>query len=213
MTSKSTFPLRFTKIDDLTRTDHYYLDGSDTCYFLGEYTARKDYSFSATNGLVKNFKKGMEKQGMAEWFWKNRAIQQCAHAFRAALDENSLSSITFVPVPPSKCRTDAMYDDRMVQTLQLIRPNPPLDIREMVLQQQSTHAVHEQDTRPTVRQLQAGYTLDEGLLANTRPCIAIVDDVLTTGCHFKAIQGLLLQKLPTAQIIGLFIARRAPEVT
>ena len=25
MTSKSTFPRRFTKIDDLTRPDHYYL--------------------------------------------------------------------------------------------------------------------------------------------------------------------------------------------
>ena len=46
MTSASTFPLRLTKIDDLTRPDHSYLTAADDCYFLGEYTARKGFAFS-----------------------------------------------------------------------------------------------------------------------------------------------------------------------
>jgi len=37
MTSGSTFPQRLTKIDDLTRPNHYYLTAGDHCYFLGEY--------------------------------------------------------------------------------------------------------------------------------------------------------------------------------
>ena len=39
MISGGTFPQKFTKIDDLTRPDHYYLTEGDACYFIGEYTA------------------------------------------------------------------------------------------------------------------------------------------------------------------------------
>jgi len=49
MTSSSTFPQRLTKIDDLIRPDHSYLTDVDSCYFLGEYTARKGYAFSPGN--------------------------------------------------------------------------------------------------------------------------------------------------------------------
>ena len=40
--------------------------------------------------------------------------------------------------------------------------------------------------------------------------IAIVDDVLTTGAHIRAATAVLAARLPTAAIVGLFIARRAP---
>ena len=54
--SNGTFPRRFTKVDDLTRADHSYLTETDACYFIGEYTARKGFSYRATNNLVLNFK-------------------------------------------------------------------------------------------------------------------------------------------------------------
>ena len=41
--------------------------------------------------------------------------------------------------------------------------------------------------------------------------IAIVDDVLTTGAHFRAASTVLAVRFPTAQIVGLFIARRVPD--
>jgi hypothetical protein len=66
MTSSTTFPLRLTKIDALTLPDHSYLTATDNCYFLGEYTARKGYAFSATNGVVLNFKKPMTKRRLPE---------------------------------------------------------------------------------------------------------------------------------------------------
>jgi hypothetical protein len=59
----STFPKRLTEIDDLTRPDHFYLMADDACHFLGEYTARKGYAFSATNQLVLNFEKSLVKRG------------------------------------------------------------------------------------------------------------------------------------------------------
>lgn len=74
MTSSSTFPQRLTKIDDLIRPDHSYLTDADSCYFLGEYTARKGYAFSPGNNLVLNFKKSVGTRGTAQWQHKERAI-------------------------------------------------------------------------------------------------------------------------------------------
>ena len=125
MTSSSTFPQRLTKIDDLIRPDHSYLTDADSCYFLGEYTARKGYAFSPGNNLVLNFKKSVATRGTAQWQHKERAIQEIAAAFRSALPEKFLSTATLVPIPPSKAKTDPLYDDRMTRMLRAIRENPP----------------------------------------------------------------------------------------
>lgn len=37
--------------------------------------------------------------------------------------------------------------------------------------------------------------------------IALVDDVLTTGAHFKAAKGLLTDEFPRATVWGIFVAR------
>src|SRR6516225_5955849 len=105
MTSAGTFPRRLTKIDDLTRPDHFYLTPEDACYFLGEYSARKGYAFSATNQLIFNFKKSLDKRGTSQWTYKGIAIRDAAAAFRAALRGEQLDKITLVPIPPSKAKS------------------------------------------------------------------------------------------------------------
>jgi len=218
MTSASTFlPRRFTLIDDLVRPDHSYLTADDICYFLGEYTARKGYAFSLTNDLILNFKKSISTRGTPQWPYKLWAIEYATGAFRAALDDRDLDAITFVPVPPSKAKDDPLYDDRVIQMLEAIRSAPPLDIRELVVQTRSTAAAHESEMRgerrPTPWELEALYEIDQRLLVPPPREIAIVDDVLTTGLHFRAMKAHLQQTFPAARIIGLFIARRVPETT
>ena len=211
MTSGSTFPQRLTKIDDLTRPDHYYLTAGDSCYFLGEYSARKGYAYSATNNLVLNFKKKMDKRHRPEWQYKERAIVNAAAAFRTAIKSEWFNGATLVPVPPSKAKSDAMYDDRVVRMLHAIRPSPKLDIRELIIQDASTAASHECDDRPHPEEIAARYSLDKSLRNGVCPVIGIFDDVLTTGAHFKACQQVLTAAFPEARIVGLFIARRIPE--
>lgn len=211
MTSNSTFPRRLTKIDDLTRPDHSYLTGEDTCYFLGEYTARRGFAFSVTNDVILNFKKSVSRRGRAEWQYKDWAIRYAAAAFRAAIDDRALDSLTFVPVPPSKTKDDPLYDDRLVQLLQAIRPDSPLDVRELVMQIRSTEAAHDSAMRPTPETLAELYQVDRSLFVSAPTEIAIVDDVLTTGAHFRAVKLVLERELPGTRIIGLFIARRAPD--
>lgn len=211
MTSASTFPQRLTKIDDLARPDHFYLTAEDDCYFLGEYTARKGYAFSATNQLVLNFKKSMDKRGTAQWKYKERAISDTAAAFRTALNREWLDSATLIPIPPSKARTDPMYDDRMSRMVEAIRPQPRPDIRELIVQRANMAAAHEQQQRPRPEDIQTNYALD-GRLQNPAPqTIGLFDDVLTTGAHYRAASNLLRQAYPGVRIVGLFIARRVPE--
>jgi hypothetical protein len=52
---------RLTKIDELTLPDHYRLEPTDDCYFIGEYTARGGYEQSDTNDLILNLKKVWKK--------------------------------------------------------------------------------------------------------------------------------------------------------
>jgi predicted amidophosphoribosyltransferase len=200
---------RVLKIDALTLPDHYYLDAQDTCYYAGEYTAGQGHAYSETNQLIHNFKKTVDKRGTAQWQYKERAILQAANIFRAAIKEEA--RITFVPVPPSKAKTDPLYDDRMLRTLQAACAGRHSDIRELVLQLQSAQAAHLAVQRPTPDELVANYRLNENLAEPAPQVIFIVDDVLTTGCHFKAVQRLLVQRFPLARIAGLFLARRAPK--
>jgi hypothetical protein len=211
MTSGSTFPQRFTKIDDLSRPDHFYLTVEDECYFLGEYTARQGYAFSDTNALVLNFKKKMDRRGRPEWRYKGIAIRKAAEALRTALHDSARERLTFVPVPPSKAKNDPLYDDRLLQMLMGIWPGQPTDIRELVLQPLSTEAVHDAKVRPTPAELEARYALDHALLNPAPQLLAIVDDVLTTGAHHRAVKAILRSAFPEVQIVGLFIARRVPE--
>lgn len=211
MTSDGIFPQRLTKIDGLIRPDHWRLTEADACYFIGEYTAYQGYAHSATNKLIFNFKKTMDRRGRPEWRYKEQAIHTAAAAFRRALAPKDLDRLTFVPIPPSKAKGDPLYDDRLTRMLGAIRPRPPLDIRELIVQTVSTDAVHAQDVRPAPEQVQALYRIDETLTEPVRELIAVVDDLLTTGAHFRAAKSILSTRFPEAAIIGLFIARRVPD--
>ena len=87
MTSMSTFPRRFTEIDDLTRPDHFYLTADDSCCFIGEYTVRRSYACSSANSLPLNFTKTVDRRGRPEWRHKKQAIRQAADAFRTSLNQ------------------------------------------------------------------------------------------------------------------------------
>lgn len=115
-----------------------------------------------------------------------------------------------MPVPPSKARDDPRYDDRVTRMLRTIWPGRTADIRDLVVQPESA-AAHESPTRPTPSQIEAAYRIDEALIAPEPAFIAVVDDVLTTGAHFRAASAVLAARFPAVRLVGLFIARRVPD--
>lgn len=199
---------RFTLIDELTLNDHWYLTKNDNCFYLGEYTARQGYAYSNTNQLIINFKKSVDRAGKPEYQHKTNAIEAIANDLNLLIDP---STITFVPVPPSKAKSDPLYDDRLIKTLDIFKQaNGHTDYRELVVQTNSYKASHDTDDRPTPDELINIYEVDAKLVEGVRQGIVIFDDVITTGCHFNAMKHVLGDRFPNHDIMGLFIARRVP---
>lgn len=208
MTYSDTFPERFTKVDGLSREDHTHLTVHDHCYFLGEYTARRGFAYSATNDLIFNFKKPMDRQGENEWKYKERAIESAADPFGAALSDVDVSLFVFVPMPPSRPKGDPLYDDRLVKMLRLVVPD--LKCHELIQRTTAVPPVHESSAPRDPKAIEHTFQIgNPGMIASEK--IAVVDNMLTTGAHFQAAKTILRSRFPQKQIAGLFLARRVPE--
>lgn len=207
-------PIRLREIDATNRASHPHYRSGERWLFLWEKTSGRDYSFSETNNLISNLKKSINSSA-AQLRYKQQAIQKCAAALREAINPAWLDVGTLVPVPPSKCVNDPLYDDRMEQVCRLIRPER-IDVRSLVKQDKSMPASHENQTgeRNTVQSMIESYKIDETLVEPEPSHIAIVDDMLTAGTHYRAMHYVLSQRFPTAEFFGCFIARRVfPDET
>ncbi|MBL8371615.1 MAG: hypothetical protein JNK28_09520 [Burkholderiaceae bacterium] len=186
------------------------MTADDDCYFFGEYQSRAGYAASPTNGLITNFKKPVTRRGLAEYRYKEQSIVEVGQLIRTSIAPAALRTSTFVPIPPSRSKGDPLYDDRLVRALG--SGDLQLDVREVLVKTQSTRAHHEYadgERRPTPDELYELLALDETqLLHPLRPLIILFDDVLTNGTHFKACKRRLVERVPDAKVIGLFIGRR-----
>ncbi len=204
-------PARLSKIDELTRPDHTFLEPEDQCYYLGDYTARKGFAFSEINNLINNLRKPMDRRGRLEWRYKEDAIISCGRMFREAINEEWLSEATLVPIPSSKLRTDARYDDRLPRILHEVSLERQFDIRELVCMTRSVEQSHLAAERVSIDELMSSMAVDEQSAMPAPRSFGLFDDVLTTGRHFKAVQAVLLRRFPGVPIVGMFVARRTPE--
>ncbi len=211
MTAEDGFPQRLTAIDDRTRGGHWYLRRTDVCRYLGAYTAGKGAAHSATNRLILDFKMPVSRTRRRNPPQKDKAIANAAAALRRALEASPLARAVFVPVPPSKAKDDDAYDDRLVRMLRAVRPEQPLDVRELIVQTHSVEPTHRRSARLRASDIEAMYGIDEALEAPEPGLVVIVDDLLTSGAHFRAAQRVLSRHFPDIDVVGLFLARRVPE--
>ena len=123
------------QIGDIERPDHSYLTPEHTCYFFGEYTARKGWQHSATNGIINNLKKSPKTRETWQWKYKARAIRQVGQLICDNLKLDALSQVTLVPAPPSKPPDHPDYDDRILRLANAI--SKKLDARSLL---ETTHA-------------------------------------------------------------------------
>jgi hypothetical protein len=211
--SAPTIPRRFCVIDETNREQYAFLQEQDACFYIWERmsqlwagVARPDYaSIPATNQFISNFQIPVtcKTDNPKRYYWKEQAIKYAAEALGTLIPENWREQGTFVPVPPSKVRGDQQHDPRLLATLRTIRPGLN-DIRELVVQCENVDAKRK-GVSPVDRA--QNYTINEDEADPEPSTIFIVDDVLTTGCHFKALQLVLKGRFPNASVFGLFLAR------
>lgn len=206
--SDSTSTSRVTRVDEVLKQDHYYLAAEDECYYFGEYQPAAGYSAGPINHLISNFKKPVSRRGLQEYRYKLQAIREVAKLVKDVIDEAAFETCTVVPIPPSKAKTDPLYDDRLLQALRAV--DPRLDVRELLVAKVSQRAHHEYrgEKRPTPDQLYEVLDIDERELAvPVRSTIILFDDLLTNGTHFRACKRHLNERLPDRSVVGLFIGR------
>ncbi|WGL99177.1 hypothetical protein QE177_04660 [Arsenophonus sp. aPb] len=202
---------RLQKIDELTLNSHFHLAEDDICLYFGEYTAEKGFAFSDTNNLILNLKKDVLRKDKPEYKYKQMAIKKVANFLSKYHDY--LLKCTFVPVPPSRCKSDERYDDRLINILNECKKiNPTVDFRELITQRETLIASHNSSSRPSYEELANNYEFHGYLANNIRSTIIIFDDVLTAGSHYKAMKTVIKQHIPDVQIIGLFIARTVRNI-
>jgi hypothetical protein len=193
--------------DDLCH--HSYLRKDDECYYLSVYEAGSRRRFgipgtklSSVNRLIRDLQQGplqrLSEEAKAK---KGAAIHLAAEALSAIPAD--IRSMTIVPLPPSSPRSHPSYDDRLTAILASASPLFP-DVREMLVETVQRRGKTKQ-LSPADRALTLAVC---SALCSPKPSrIAVFDDVITSGSHFKAAQIIFQRQFPDIKIIGLFLAR------
>lgn len=226
-------PPRFTKVGPKEAAEHSCLPPDVPCFFWGEYTPHehtggKLNDYSPTNRLIGNFKKGMNRRGQADWRYKIQAIDDSSEKLANAFKWSALvdKRVVLIPMPPSKPRDHALYDDRVSQVVQQVVSKAhsklesksifvDLQMRDCLRLNGSIPSSHSSTTpRPSASDVFEAMHVDtESALLHLPPqMIFVFDDVLTTGAHFSAAYSHLHFHFPQAQIVGIFLARTVRPV-
>lgn len=136
---------------------------------------------------------------------------RCAEYLRGNLDPDKLAEQNYiaVPAPPSKRRDDPEYDDRMIQVVQKFCDGSNLECRELLLTTKNRQAAHASEARRDQEELRKTLKVNPACAKPAPGGVLLFDDVLTTGCTFKACEAVLQEAYPGIPVLGIFIARRA----
>jgi hypothetical protein len=199
---------------DALADGHTFIHSTDLVYYMGEYIRGKGYRAGPVNSHIVNIKRPPSECSQdPRWqHYKDKSIKTIADEFTRAINPSFLADVSFVPIPPSKCKSDLEYDDRLVRILNLIhQDHPDKHVCELLFQTSTTRASHQSDERPKEEELLAVTQADLTLLDGLRPTIVLFDDMLTTGRHFRVARLVIGRHRPNAKFIGLFFSRRVFE--
>lgn len=200
------------KIDDVVLQDHHFLTAEDLCFYLLNYKPNTGFEGGATNSMILNFKKSMDRTPFPDFYYKGVAISQIGRVLNQnVIPTLDLANTTLVPIPPSKTKTNPLFDNRMTLALQRACNGRNADIRELLLTIEDREPVHISDNYRDPEALYQNLKIDAALSANLKDNIILFDDVMTTGAHYKACKRRLLEFNPNLNISGIFIARREPN--
>lgn len=191
---------------------HSYLDSSDVIFYFEEFTSEGGF-VGKGNSIIKNVRKSIDKKGTDEWHHKERAIVAVAHSIATEMNNNKVQGkVCWIPIPPSKIRTDPLFDDRTYRMLAFAIAASTTRkhfVHDVLYQKSNRESFSSTVDKRIVSELASNYLMND--MPNYLPekdTIIIFDDLLTTGCHFKAVEQVVLSRYPNANVIGVFVARR-----
>ena len=164
--------------------EHCYLSCADEGYFAYLYESEK---LSSVRQFIFSLKRCNEA-----------AIKQAVECLASAIPPEWAENYTFVSMPRSSGAANGLQ-----VALQRVSLS---DYRDLLFQINDTPASH-LGWRPSPIQRSEFLVVNE-VLAHPQPSvIVIVDDVLTTGAHFRAAKIVVRERWPNVSVIGLFLSR------
>lgn len=198
--------------DERSRLPH--ITDADICYFL-HYRTKGGYSANRVNNEIDNFKKPVDlcKKNSAVREYKNNAIsffstQLCGFFRENLIPHIEQSEILLIPMPTSKAEDDELFDNRLILLCENVeRSLPKVTMGNYIHTIRSVQPVHDGGARdPTI--IKSNLAIDRFTPGNNQ-IIVLIDDVLTTGCHFRACKNLLKENgICNGTIIGIFLTRQ-----
>jgi predicted amidophosphoribosyltransferase len=178
------------------------LGTDDRCYYARDYISKGGFSASDANRLISNFKKPVNRRGLPDWKYKGQAIRQFANELTQLLGQGCFVA----PIPCSKCKTDADYDSRLEDSLAILtKARPDVKLVELLSAKTTLPASHLGGGRKPDA-IYENLSWNGGLPQGANHVI-FVDDVITTGGHFKACQRMVIEHHPEVNVIGVFWAK------
>ncbi len=194
---------RWRKCDQLNIP--HYLESSDTCIYAREHL-EGGYEASDSNQLIFNYKKSLRYRKSKQWYWKIKAIDKFAEElWDLRFPENSV----LIPAPTSNPRNHPENDSRIDETLIKLQGfRTDLQIEKIIDVVKPIPAAHNQEGMRNpdeiIKALKwIGFSSN---IKQTPERLFLIDDVVTTGGHFKACKNFILQQISETEIIGIFWA-------
>ncbi len=179
-------------------------------FYARIYTIGQGYKYSTTNDHIINLKHP-PNSASGPLQYKKVAIRQFAQELAGFFNFNSSIQFAAVPVPPSKTRGHALYDDRLEQVVkqveQLCQNVVAFPVLEGIVDMDPYHSGAGRSAQGCFDAMQIVADQRKLYGQSTGRLIAVVDDVLTSGAHYEAARWHLQREFPGDQGIGVFWAK------
>lgn len=199
--------MRWRKIDQATQEIPSYLDiQNDICYYAREYVAYGGYNTSDTNSVILNFKKPPSVKDTPQWHYRQKAVKQIATELYCFFKQLPLNNIFISWIPSSKLITDPEYNSRFEDLLLKLAGYLQINYGHLIISKGKLQPSHLDGPRdPSI--LTSNFTLNQDIDISPFTWVVLIDDVITSGSHFKVCKNLILEKFSEKKIAGVFWAK------
>jgi hypothetical protein len=171
---------------DCAAQGHRFLDPEDICWYVGDVDDDDNVEFYL--GLLK----------LPPWR-KNFELRQCGESGFGDYLSNLLNyryanmTVALVPMPSSKAKTDPAYSNSLIMACRRAAADChwQVDVVEALITPVTTCSSHKSKEKRDIGKASSAQCVWLGLGLERYDAVIVVDDVLSSGAHFKAAQGYL----------------------
>lgn len=191
------------KIDILSENYPRFIIDGERCLYARDYVSGGGFEGEA-NQLILNFKISIDKKNTNRWQHRDNAVKLFAKEIASIIGDQAFN---FMAIPGSKPWTHVENNQRFQDLFkELIRLKPNIVVHWPVDCITAVVGSSQGGTRSPA-QILANYKWNGFIPGSSFTKIIVIDDVITSGAHYRACSNYLRQNNFTGEIVGVFWAK------